>query len=621
MSKVDDELTRRLHEVERPVDGDDLFEGLQRRRTHRERLRRVQAGLVAFAVLAATAGGFAILRDAFGSDERDVGQTPPLPANGEIVFVKDGDDSRQHIYAAQPDGSGERQITEGSANDSNPAVSPDGRTVAFAHHLVERNLEVIATVPIEGGPITWQTSEYVDVSDPTWSPDGTQIAFIDSISGELNIAEVNGNQVRQIDLPAAAGWDSDSLGDILARHPSWSPDGNWIAVEATVQTDVPTGSDIAVVRTDGTALEWIVQTNEVDELAPAWSPDGTKIAFLRAYGGLEEIETTGTHEIWTIAPDGGAETLIASAGERSLRIGVAWAPDATSLLVSDGTWISRVDPSPRDPEDNFVRLVQGYSPSWQPLPAGSDLSSTPTLEPSISPEPEPAGHDIGLEFRLCHLHPLGGIDFLGDGTEGKAWTGTKVLDDGTCPNSYDDRYGVAADFSGDGVADSWSGDTIVSCVGCEPFKAMDLNGDGRDELIVIQSYFSIMQYGIYTVILVDGQPQVIPFTTGEPGHSQHSLDAGQPFTFWAGGDAGSADWFYCDTLPEFRLTGTESPIDGGPDAETTVHETHVSLGTDGIAHILDAQTYTVVGEVDLQYATSKPDCGLGVDIWRLPAGG
>ena len=123
------------------------------------------------------------------------------------------------------------------------------------------------------------------------------------------------------------------------------------------------------------------------------------------------------------------------------------------------------------------------------------------------------------------------------------------------------------------------------------------------------------------MISVDGQPQVIPFRTGEPGHSRHSLDAGEPFTFWAGGDAGSADWFYCDTLPEFRLTGTESPIDGGPDAETTVHETHVSLGTDGIAHVLDAQTYTVVGEVDLQYATSKPDCGLGVDIWRLQSGG
>ena len=173
MSKVDDELTRRLHQAERPVDGDDLFEGLQRRRTHRERLRRVQAGLVAFAVLAATAGGFAILRDAFDAKERNAGQTPPLPANGEIVFVKDGDDSRQHIYAAQPDGSGERQITEGSANDSNPAVSPDGRTVAFVRHLDGRmRLDDRDGPDREARPITRQTSDMSASPTPHGHPTG-----------------------------------------------------------------------------------------------------------------------------------------------------------------------------------------------------------------------------------------------------------------------------------------------------------------------------------------------------------------------------------------------------------------------------------------------------------------
>ena len=47
MSKVDDELTRRLRRAERPVEGDGLFEGLERRRSHRERLRKVQAGMLA----------------------------------------------------------------------------------------------------------------------------------------------------------------------------------------------------------------------------------------------------------------------------------------------------------------------------------------------------------------------------------------------------------------------------------------------------------------------------------------------------------------------------------------------------------------------------------------------
>ena len=46
MSKVDDELTRRLQRAERPVDGDGVFEGLARRRSHRERVRRVQGRVV-----------------------------------------------------------------------------------------------------------------------------------------------------------------------------------------------------------------------------------------------------------------------------------------------------------------------------------------------------------------------------------------------------------------------------------------------------------------------------------------------------------------------------------------------------------------------------------------------
>jgi type VI protein secretion system component VasF len=67
MSTVDDELTRRLQTAERPVDVDAVIEVLERRRSHRERVRRVQTALLAFVVLAATAGGFLFLRHALRS--------------------------------------------------------------------------------------------------------------------------------------------------------------------------------------------------------------------------------------------------------------------------------------------------------------------------------------------------------------------------------------------------------------------------------------------------------------------------------------------------------------------------------------------------------------------------
>jgi hypothetical protein len=621
MSKVDDELTRRIRRAERPVGDDGLFEGLARRRSHRERLRRVQAGMLALAVLAATAGGFVVLREAFGENTRDVGESPVLAGNGEIVFSREGADGRFHLYAVQPDGSGLRQITQDATNDTDPTVSPGGETVAYVHEL-DQGIRVIATVPIDGGIVAWHTPEAMEASDPVWSSNGESIAFVGWAEQSVPPGFEAPQRYRAIFTVDATDGSPERLTDggiSFTSDPTWSPGDRSIAFaggsctpgcEGAIQNDLLI---VDVSTTDGRRLT--PYSPDIDEEAPAWSPDGTRIAFIRPGDEGDEV--------WIVTTDGGSEQLVATAVEASLEPDLTWAPDGSALLVSDGDWIYRVDATPEgDLRDNFVQLVEGHAPAWQPLPVGAAPSVTtspePSVSPSPSPSPEPEGLDVGLGFNLCDIRRLDGIDFLGDGTMGTAWTGNETTPDGVCPGIDDDRYGVAVDFTGDGIADSWSGETIEHCTGCEPFKATDLNVDGKEDLIVTVSYFSIMQYGLYTVMPVDGELEIVPFRTGEPGHPQHGLDAGKPFTFWVGGDAGSSDWFYCQRLPGFWLTGTESPIDGGPGDVTTWHETHVSLGTDGIAHILDARTYTVpYGTlIDHEHTTSKPDCGLGVDIWR-----
>jgi Tol biopolymer transport system component len=603
MSKVDDELTRRFRRAERPADGFDLFEGLERRRSHRERLRRVQAGLLAFAVLAASAGGFVALSLAFG-EQPGKSQSPLQATNGIIVFSDRASDGHEHLFGINPDGSGLHQITDFATDDTNPAVSPDGRTIVFLHELEDRR-PVIASMPIDGGAVTWLTEPDLFATDgPAWSPDGSRIVFAahDGHLQRIFVVEADGSRPQPI----------TGDGTPWAEDPVWSPDGTKVAFSASpnVGDAGPTTWDVFTVGPDGEGLLNITDTPDVgsDEFGPTWSPDGRRISFSRTRGDGASIV------VRTLA--GGSETMLTVGS--SIDAAPAWSPDGQRIVferapVSEGRsdlWLMRPDGS------EVVRLTSegGFSPAWQQLP----LEQTPTVspEPSLSPSPGAESRDIGLGFDLCNVERLAGIDFLGDGTMGTAWTGNKATAQGVCPDNHDDRYGVAVDFTGDGLADSWSGETIASCVSCEPFKAVDLNGDGTDDLIVALSYFSIMQYGLYTVMPVDGELEVVPFRTGEPGHPQYALDAGKPFTFWVGGDAGISDYFYCDRLPQLRLTGTESPVDGGADTVTTVHETHVSLGRDGIAHILDAQTYTVTGVVDLQYATSKPDCALGVDIWR-----
>jgi hypothetical protein len=621
MSKVDDELTRRLHGAERPVDVDAVFEGLERRRSQREHVRRVQTAVLAFAVLAATAGGFLFLRHAFDPDKRKVGdEHPPSVANGEIVFSRPLPDGSQHLFAVQPGVVGERLITSGGGIYADPSVAPDGRAIAVVFSnsgLAGTNADgVIATLTMDGGPPTWITDPLPRVGDPAWSPDGTQIAFAGIENGNppssVFVMNADGSNLRRV-----VGIDGIEL-----SAPDWSPNGQKLVfvglAEATSEAE-PKYSDLFTVGVDGSGLRNLTESPTINESTPSWSPDGDLIAYRRNDGGtsnsIQLIDTSG-RPAGTFFDGADASEI----GE------LDWSPDGrviafTSSLAltetgDDGdldVWTVRMDGNQLD-----SLTTDGASGiSWQPVPVGSQPEPSPTSQPTVSPSAEPEGRDIGLGYPLCNIEKIGGIDFLGDGTNGKAWTGTKLLNDGTCPNDYDDRYGVAADFTGDGLADSWSGETIASCVSCQPFRAVDLNGDGREELIVIQSYFSIMQYGIYTVLDVDGEQKVVPFRTGEPGHPEHSLDPGKPFTFWVGGDAGLSDWFYCEALPEFWLTSTESPIDPAPGAVKTVHRTHVSLMTDGIAHILFADTYTAPAETDLQlpYTSpdhSDPDCGIGV---------
>jgi TolB protein len=614
LPSFDDRLTAELERAARPADPTGVLERVNRRRSRRASLRRVQAGLLAVAVLAATAGGFLFLRQAFEPDKRNVGdeQTPTV-ANGEIVFSRPLPDGSEHLFTVTRGQEGERRITPvGQAIYREPSISPDGQTILVSHSIPSFEgrqgfASVIATVPIEGGAPTWLTDPVGIVQDPEWSPDGTKIAFAGAVPGAgrsgIHVMNADGSDVRLI-------VGSDSF-DVLS--PDWSPDGSRIVF--TGWNDGVTEPDLFSIALDGSDLTNLTGTPEVDEEAPAWSPDGSLIAFISRPVG----SSGGAIDL--ITADGTPAGRVPEIGDAVVVDELDWSPDGrfiaflSDLAVTDSDTDGDLDVWTVRPDGTQLTnlTTEGASGiSWQPVPAGS------ILEPSLSPSPVPDDSDIGLGFNVCNLAVLSGIDFLGDGTDGTAWTATKVEPNGKCPSTYDGTNGVAVDFTGDGEADSWS-ETIEHCTMCGPFMARDLNEDGAQEVIITLQGGSIIQYSIYTVMPVDDRLQVVPFRTGEPGHNDAGHAVGEPFAFWVGGDEGSSYWFHCEALPEFRLTDTYTPVDGGPDAETTVHETHVSLGTDGIAHILDAQTYTVVGEVDLQYATSKPDCGLAVDIWRLQA--
>jgi dipeptidyl aminopeptidase/acylaminoacyl peptidase len=106
------------------------------------------------------------------------------------------------------------------------------------------------------------------IGRPTWSPDGTNVAFISNMSGRNNLWLV----------PAEGGWPVQlTVSDQRQSSPAWSPDGKWIAYQSDYDGDEQW--DIFLVSPKTGKVVNLTQTREIAELNPTWSPDGRYLAY------------------------------------------------------------------------------------------------------------------------------------------------------------------------------------------------------------------------------------------------------------------------------------------------------------------------------------------------------
>jgi Tol biopolymer transport system component len=158
----------------------------------------------------------------------DIGMPAWSPDGSEIALVatKHGN---QDIYVVPADGrvshpGSVRQLTFGPAQDEFPTWSPDGTTVAFdssgATAFDDSGLsetQEIWSIPARGGAARRLTSNDVPDQAPTYSPDGSQIAFFHD--GEISMIDADGGRVRSVlDHGVVSGWS-----------PEWSTEGDKIA--------------------------------------------------------------------------------------------------------------------------------------------------------------------------------------------------------------------------------------------------------------------------------------------------------------------------------------------------------------------------------------------------------
>lgn len=185
------------------------------------------------------------------------------------VFLEPADraEGGAQIAIVNPDGSGFRELTAGSANNAFPSFAPDGKRLVF--RTFDADGYGLRILNLESKAVTTLTAEYDNF--PLWSPRGDLIMFSRLVDGAYEIYTIkpDGSSLKR--LTSTHGNDA---------HMTWSPDGEYIAFadsrmgfkDEVVYTDAPQPyGELFVMRYDGTRVEQLTD-NQWEDGPPAWQP-------------------------------------------------------------------------------------------------------------------------------------------------------------------------------------------------------------------------------------------------------------------------------------------------------------------------------------------------------------
>jgi TolB protein len=294
---------------------------------------------------------------------------------------------KNDIYVVSADGRKRRAITHHGDHtlvDTVPSLSPDGRRVAYVAAPYVPPGDDLYSIRPDGSGLQSVTRNGVGADQPVWSPDRSRIAFarIIGLSGEVLVIGADGSGAHVVAKGFHPAWTPDGQrlsyerdGDIYTvsadggpeqlliggptadSDPAWSRDGTRIAFTRRPSKDTP--GDIWTAPADGSGavqLTRIVDTRDncvpIEAFSPAWSPDGTEIAYVRGVG----VTTTCMFHIFAmsihaIRLDGTGDRLITTggAGGQGGASDPAWSPDGGRLAFTISAQY--------DPREDFIYKV------------------------------------------------------------------------------------------------------------------------------------------------------------------------------------------------------------------------------------------------------------------------
>ncbi len=206
----------------------------------------------------------------------------------QVLFSSDQTGGDRDLYLAASDGGQPVNLTHAAGDDVQPAVSPDGRRVAFSSGR-SGNLDIYVMNVDGSNPVQLTSSRGFD-EWPAWSPDGRQIAFVSERDGNVEIYTMNGDGTNQQRLTHNPADDWPAV---------WSPDGRYLLLASNREghwnlylLEIQSGNLTRLTNAPG------------DEREPAWSPDGRQIAFTYNNGS--------NWDIYTLPAPGGAPAEVSA---------------------------------------------------------------------------------------------------------------------------------------------------------------------------------------------------------------------------------------------------------------------------------------------------------------------
>jgi Tol biopolymer transport system component len=296
--------------------------------------------------------------------------TPPTPAptpatrspaaqapsrlTGDIVFVSDRGGASQ-LYGMPASGGRARQITFDVAQHLFPDWSPDGLSLAYTLVPGPQATVDIHVLSDAGGDRALTDDSAFDGS-PAWSPDGMRLAFESAPIGQPGIVALDedGDRATRSLLTGGAS---------PAYQPSWSPDGRLIAFAlreaGCIEADLLCEQHVWVMTPAGRRMTQLTADDEHDG-EPAWSPDGTMIAFSTNRAG-------GNFDIWVMRADGSHLRRLTSA--EGTDINPEWSPDGRMIAFTsarDGNLEIYVMTPDGAAQTNLTNAAgDDFSPTWR----------------------------------------------------------------------------------------------------------------------------------------------------------------------------------------------------------------------------------------------------------------